>query len=121
LAQLLRADLLPEAWIAPLEVRQLRALLRHRASLVRLGTQLRNRIHARTGKCTLLAVHSKRGTEAVEAMGVLPRFAGVAIHDAWAPYDTYAAPDHQFCCAHVLRELQAVTDATPQGQWCWAT
>jgi transposase len=46
LAQLLRADLLPEAWIAPLEVRQLRALLRHRASLVRLGTQLRNQIHA---------------------------------------------------------------------------
>jgi transposase len=46
LAQLLRADLLPEAWIAPLEVRQLRALLRHRASLVRLGTSLRNRIHA---------------------------------------------------------------------------
>jgi transposase len=46
LAQLLRADLLPEAWIAPSQVRQLRALLRHRASLVRLGTQLRNRIHA---------------------------------------------------------------------------
>jgi transposase len=46
LAQLLRADLLPEAWIAPPEVRQLRALLRHRASLVRVGTQARNRIHA---------------------------------------------------------------------------
>ena len=46
LAQLLRADLLPEAWIAPPEVRQLRALLRHRVGLVRLGTQLRNRIHA---------------------------------------------------------------------------
>src|SRR5437762_2940370 len=46
LAQLLRADLLPEAWIAPPQVRQLRALVRHRASLVRLGTQLRNRIHA---------------------------------------------------------------------------
>jgi transposase len=46
LAQLLRADLLPEAWIAPLEVRQLRALLRHRAQLVRLRTLLRNRIHA---------------------------------------------------------------------------
>jgi transposase len=30
----------------PQPVRQLRALLRHRASLVRLGTQLRNRIHA---------------------------------------------------------------------------
>jgi transposase len=46
LAQLLRADLLPEAWIAPARVRQLRALLRHRIGLVRLGTQLRNRIHA---------------------------------------------------------------------------
>lgn len=46
LAQLLRADLLPEAWIAPHEVRQLRALLRHRAQLVRLRTLLRNRIHA---------------------------------------------------------------------------
>jgi transposase len=46
LAQLLRADLLPEAWIAPAGVRQLRALLRHRAGLVRLGTRQRNRIHA---------------------------------------------------------------------------
>ena len=46
LAQLLRADLLPEAWIAPPQVRQLRAMLRHRAQLVRLRTLLRNRIHA---------------------------------------------------------------------------
>jgi transposase len=46
LAQLLRADLLPEAWIAPPAVRQLRALLRHRSQLVRLRTLLRNRIHA---------------------------------------------------------------------------
>ena len=46
LAQLLRADLLPEAWIAPPPVRQLRALLRHRVQLVRLRTLLRNRIHA---------------------------------------------------------------------------
>jgi hypothetical protein len=54
-------------------------------------------------------------------MGVLPSFAGVAVHDAWAPYGTYAGPDHQLCCAHALRELQAVTDAAPDGQWCWAT
>lgn len=46
LAQLLRADLLPEAWIAAPAVRQLRALLRHRIQLVRLRTLLRNRIHA---------------------------------------------------------------------------
>ena len=75
---------------------------------------------ARTGKYTLLMVHPRRGRQAIEAMGVLPRFAGVAVHDAWAPYDTYPVPDHQLCCAHALRELQAVTDAAPQGQWCWA-
>jgi transposase len=46
LAQLLRADLLPEAWIAPQQVRDLRALLRHRAALVRLSTSLKNRVHA---------------------------------------------------------------------------
>ena len=42
----LRADLLPEAWIAPPPVRELRALLRHRVHLVRVRTLLRNRIHA---------------------------------------------------------------------------
>jgi transposase len=46
LAHLLRADLLPEAWIAPPPVRDQRALLRHRAALVRTGTALKNRIHA---------------------------------------------------------------------------
>jgi hypothetical protein len=51
----------------------------------------------------------------------LPSFAGIAVHDAWAPYDGYASADHQLCCAHALRELQAVTDITPAGQWCWAT
>ncbi|MFE0134995.1 IS110 family transposase [Streptomyces sp. NPDC059037] len=46
LAHLLRTDLLPEAWIAPSDVREQRAVLRHRAQLVRLRTLLRNRIHA---------------------------------------------------------------------------
>jgi hypothetical protein len=76
---------------------------------------------ARTGKYTLLMAHPRRGRQAIEAMGILPFFAGVAVHDAWAPYDSYATPDHQLCCAHALRELQAVTDIAQQGQWCWAT
>jgi transposase len=76
---------------------------------------------ARTGKYTLLMAHPRRGRQAIDEMGILPRFAGIAVHDAWAPYDTYISPDHQLCCAHALRDLQAVADATPQGQWCWAT
>jgi transposase len=89
------------------------------------GFRVAGRLHwvhcARTGKYTLLTVHPRRGTKAMEAMGVLPAFAGIAVHDAWAPYDTYTTPDHQLCCAHALRELQAVADAAPQGEWCWAT
>jgi hypothetical protein len=46
LAHLLRADLLPEAWIAPPQVRDQRALLRHRTALVRTRTALKNHIHA---------------------------------------------------------------------------
>ena len=46
LAQLLRVDLLAEAWIAPRPVRELRLLLRHRAALVRLRTTLKSRIRA---------------------------------------------------------------------------
>jgi Transposase len=46
LAQLLRAELLPEAWIAPQAVRDQRALRRHRAWLGRLATAAKCRIHA---------------------------------------------------------------------------
>jgi len=88
------------------------------------GFRVEGRLHwvhcARTARYTLLMVHPRRGAKAMEAMGVLPSFAGVAVHDAWAPYDTYASPEHQLCCAHALREMQAVTEVAPEGQWCWA-
>jgi hypothetical protein len=46
LAHLLRADLSPEAYIAPRELRDIRELLRHRAALVAMRTALKNRVHA---------------------------------------------------------------------------
>jgi transposase len=46
LAQLLRANLLPEGWIAPLEARESRRMVRTRASLVRMRSRLRSQIHA---------------------------------------------------------------------------
>jgi transposase len=46
LAQLLRADLLPEAWIAPPACRELRELVRHRAKLVGLRTNLKSQVQA---------------------------------------------------------------------------
>jgi transposase len=77
---------------------------------------------ARTGKYTLITCHRKRGRQGIDDNGVLPRFTGVAVHDAWAPYDTYLDPAHQLCCAHALRELQGVADtAAPDAACCWAT
>ena len=75
---------------------------------------------ASTGKYSLVFVHDRRGTKGMDAAGVLPGFAGIAVHDAWAPYDTYSRITHALCNAHALRELQAVADLTPQSQWCWA-
>ena len=70
----------------------------------------------------LITCHPNRGRAAMDAAGVLPRFGGVAVHDAWAPYDTYLGPAHQLCCAHALRELQGVTETAAADQdLCWAT
>jgi len=46
LAHLLRADLVPESWVPPREIRDLRSLVKHRAFLVRTRTKLKNRVHA---------------------------------------------------------------------------
>jgi transposase len=46
LAHLLRCDLLPEAYIAPRELRELRDLLRHRVALTRMRSALKNRVGA---------------------------------------------------------------------------
>jgi transposase len=46
LAQLLRADMLPEVWVPPQHVRDLRALLAHRRRLVSLQTTAKNRLQS---------------------------------------------------------------------------
>jgi hypothetical protein len=48
LAHLLRADLLPEAYVAPRELRDLRDLLRHRVALTQLRTALKNPASSRS-------------------------------------------------------------------------
>jgi transposase len=71
-----------------------------------------------TPALTLLSVHERRGGQGSDAAGVLPEFTGVAVHDAWAPYDNYEQATHALCGAHVLRELVAVTETSATGgQW----
>jgi transposase len=60
--------------------------------------------------------HVKRGTEAMNEMGVLPMFSGVLCHDHWKPYFTYDCT-HALCNAHHLRELER---AREQDGQTWA-
>lgn len=72
---------------------------------------------ATTGKYTLIWVHPKRGRAGIEAGEVMASMTGIAVHDAWAPYDTYRPGAHQLCCAHLLRELTAAAELTPGAVW----
>jgi transposase len=67
---------------------------------------------------TLYHLDKKRGTEAMDAMGVLEHLSGVLVHDGWTPYRTYTAVTHALCNAHHLRELDGVAEVQGQG---WAT
>lgn len=65
---------------------------------------------------TLLECHKRRGTVAMDAMGVMAKMRGTAIHDGWKPYRSYDVL-HQLCNAHHVRELEAVAVVWNQG---WA-
>lgn len=73
LAHLLRADLIPESWIPPREIRELRSLVKHRAFLVRTRTKLKNRIHAELDKNDIdlkVPLFTKHGMEQVRCLGL---------------------------------------------------
>jgi transposase len=71
---------------------------------------------ASTKSVTLYSIHPKRGTAAMDDMGVLPKFTGRAIHDHWKPYYTYNGCSHGLCNAHHLRELTFVHEVIGQ-EW----
>jgi transposase len=75
-------------------------------------------IHVQSnGKYTLLTVHKKRGKDGSRASGVLDEYAETLVHDCWAPYFGFDKCKHALCCAHLLRELNALIE---QGQK-WAS
>lgn len=73
-----------------------------------------------TSGLTFLGIHPKRGVEATDAFGILPRFTGILVHDRWAPYWRYDQAGHAICNAHILRDLEDVADYLDQEEWAKA-
>lgn len=69
-----------------------------------------------SGDITLKFLHPKRGTEAIEAINIIPRYSGTIIHDCWSSYLTYNHCEHGLCGSHLVRELRCVVESNGY-QW----
>jgi transposase len=109
--------------LAPVEA-QLTAALRQVAVLhndetgVRRGGRLAWVHVASTSQLTRYAVHAKRGSQATDAMGILPDYTGVSVHDGFPTYRRYTRCRHALCNIHHLRELTFLEEQYHQP---WAT
>jgi len=86
------------------------------------GGRVAGRLHwihvACSDTWTLFHLDGKRGKTAMDAAGILPTFAGVAVHDGLAAYRRYEQATHGLCNAHHLRELAGMAELTGQA---WTT
>lgn len=71
-----------------------------------------------TDQLTLLVHDTRRGTAAIENVGILSRYKGVCVHDGFSAYDQYRQCQHSLCNAHILRELNYVIETSKPN---WAT
>jgi len=77
----------------------------------------RNWLHsASNDQWTHFFPHKRRGSVAMNLIGILPPYQGVLCHDHWKPYYQYSCL-HALCNAHHLREL---TRAGEQDKQAWA-
>jgi len=70
-----------------------------------------------SGDITLKFLHKGRGKDAIDSIGIIPKYDGVIIHDCLAAYFTYENCQHGLCGSHLLRELTFVIEA---NDYVWA-
>ncbi|MBV6392320.1 MAG: IS66 family transposase ISArch14 [Anaerolineales bacterium] len=69
--------------------------------------------NASAPRLTCYAMRPKRGSLAMNEIGILPRFKGCAVHDDLAAYFLYEL-EHALCNAHHLRTLLFLLERYPQ-------
>jgi transposase len=69
---------------------------------------------ASTEQVTCLEVHSKRGQQALDEIGILPQRQGPVVHDGYSSYAQYPDAEHVLCNAHHLRELIFISEQYEQ-------
>jgi transposase len=74
------------------------------------GLRVQGALHwlhvASTQELTFYGVHPKRGTEAMDAFGIIGACQQWVVHDHWKPYFAYQECLHALCNQHLLRELK---------------
>ena len=66
---------------------------------------------------TFFAIHLRRGKEAIEAIGIIPKFTGWLMTDFLSSYLAFDNCLHTFCKSHLMRELVFLFE---QHQQAWA-
>jgi transposase len=107
--------------LAPVEAAIIRALTQSPVGNVdESGLRVANSLHwlhvAGTSRRTYYGVHSRRGSEAMDALGLLPHCRFWLVHDHSKPYDKYDAL-HALWHQHLLRELKFLWE---EHQQAWA-
>ena len=69
------------------------------------------------GEITLKFLHRKRGREAIDDIGLIPRYRNVIIHDCYPSYLSYDHCSHGLCGAHLLRDITFIPDPAMGAIW----
>jgi transposase len=71
---------------------------------------------AATGRLTAYHIDEHgRAAASMTAFGILPRFTGVAVYDAYSGYDGFTGCTHALCNAHILREATGIGEFDPHA------